>query len=312
MASSNIMTSSSCANTNSTAPIDITNNYDSTCDLKCEYTFKYPLTTLTLSNKGDYIYMTPEMSISPPVTYNANAYQVKEIRLYRNSLHTYAGQNADAELIIVHNNISGNGELLVCVPIMKSGTSGSSNTSGSSSMFDALISEMTKTANSVGQQTVFNNASFTLDKLVPMKPFFSYTGSLPYSPCSGSSYNYIVYNIDHAITMSKSAYKAFSKMIGVSQSQIQSGKGGLYYNKKGPKSSQGNEDEIYIECLPTGSSTEKILVEIDKSPESLFNFNISDAMNNGVVQILIGVILIVGIMEGGRRVLKNITTNNPN
>ena len=39
---------------NATAPIDITNNYDSTCDLKCKYSFKYPLSNLYLTNKEEY------------------------------------------------------------------------------------------------------------------------------------------------------------------------------------------------------------------------------------------------------------------
>ena len=93
---------------------------------------------------------------------------------------------ADAELFIVHNNIAGTGNLIICVPIII----GSSNID-TTSIFDDLMMKISNTANSVGKQTTLINNNFSLNKFIPNKPFFSYSGTLPYSPCNGI-YDYIV------------------------------------------------------------------------------------------------------------------------
>lgn len=277
---------------NATSPIDITNNYDSTCDLKCKYSFKYPLSNLNLTNKGSFLYIMPEIFNDSPVTYNSKKYNVRGIRLYRKSLHTYGGKNADAELLIIHNNVNGSDILIVSIPIMV----GSGNPK-SSSIFDTIISEVAKTANSVGKQTSLNNVSFTLDQLIPMKPYFAYNGTLPYSPFNGTN-SYIVYNIDNAISMSSSAFETFSNIIKESNSQINPVKNGLYYNEKGPTyySPTGKSDEIFIECLPTGSSGE-VLIEKNKTNETSFNTaNMKNIFNNKIFQgIFIAFLIILGI-----------------
>lgn len=296
---------------NATSPIDITNNYDSTCELKCEYGFNYPLTTLNLSNKGSYIYMTPENTNTPPVVYNSNKYNVKEIRLYRKSLHTFSGKKTDAEIVIVHNNTIGNGTLLVCVPIII----GSSNME-TSSFFDFLMSQMASTANSVGKQTRLTTSNFSLDKIVPKKSFFSYNGTLPYSPCNGS-YDYIVFNKNNAISMSNKAFKLFSNMISEHPYTIQQNKNGLFFNKTGPTLNPGNsktDDEIYIECLPTGSSGE-VLVKNESliSPfmnSILHNHALKDLFSSSLLKLIFGVIIILSLIYGLNFLLNVITKPN--
>jgi carbonic anhydrase len=277
---------------NATAPIDITNNYDSTCDLKCKYSFKYPLSNLNITNKRGFLYITPENFNESPVTYNSNKYNVRGIRLYRKSLHTYGGKNADAELLIIHNNVNGSDILIVSIPIMI----GSGNPK-SSAIFDTIITEVAKTANSVGKQTSLNNVTFTLDQLIPMKPYFSYNGTLPFSPFNGTN-SYIVYNIENAISMSSSAFDAFSNIIEESTSQTNPVKNGLYYNKKGPTyySPSGKPEEIFIECLPTGSSGE-VLIEKDKSKETVFNnATMKKIFDNKIFQgIFIALLIVFGL-----------------
>ena len=277
---------------NATSPIDITNNYNSTCDLKCKYSFKYPLSNLNLTNKGGFLYITPENFNDTPVTYNSNRYNVRGIRLYRKSLHTYGGKNADAELLIIHNNVNGSDILIVSIPIMV----GSGNPK-SSAIFDTIIAEVAKTANSVGKQTSLNNVTFTLDQLIPMKPYFSYNGTLPYSPFDGTN-SYLVFNIDNAISMSTSAFQSFSNIIAESTSQINPVKNGLYYNEKGPTyfSPSGISEEIFIECLPTGSSGE-VLIEKNKSNETVFNNQkIKNIVNNKIFQgIFIALLIILAL-----------------
>ena len=162
---------------NGTAPVNIVNNPEFICDLKCEYGFKYPQSGLNITNRGEYLSLKTDSSNSPPVTYNANKYEVSDMRLYHPSLHSYGGQKADAELIIVHNNVSTQGNLLVCVPILV-GTS--SSNADSLSLFDTIISEVAKTANSPGTKTTVNIPTFSIGKFIPQKPYYSYNGTLPY------------------------------------------------------------------------------------------------------------------------------------
>jgi carbonic anhydrase len=279
---------------NASSPIDITNNYDSICDLKCKYSFNYPLSNLILTNTGEYLSIIPESFNNPPVSYNSNKYNVTEIRLYQKSLHTYAGNNADAELLIIHNNVVGSDILIVSVPIMV----GVANPK-SSDIFDTIISEFAKTANSVGTQTTLNNVSFTLGQLVPMKPYFSYNGSLPFPPFDGIM-TYVVFNIDNAISMSGQAFQSFSNIIVQSSSPISPVQNGLYFNATGPTyySPSGSSDEIYIECLPTGSSGE-VLIQKDKGDQTSFNSSgssLSNIFNNKIFQgALVAFIIMLGL-----------------
>jgi len=275
-----------------TSPIDITNNYNDICIEKCKYSFKYPLSNLNITNKGGYIYITPENFNDSPVLYYSKKYNVRGIRLYRKSLHTYGGKNADAELLIIHNNVISSDILIVSIPIMV----GSGNPK-SSAIFDTLITEVAKTANSVGKQTSLNNVSFTLDDLIPMNPFFSYNGTLPFSPFNGTN-SFVVFNIANAISMSTAAFQSFSNIISESTSQIVPVQNGLYYNQKGPTyySPSGKSEEIYIECLPTGSSGE-VLIEKNKTTETVFNNQIMiNIFNNKIFQgIFIAFLIIIGL-----------------
>jgi carbonic anhydrase len=284
---------------NATAPVNIVNNTNSICDLKCEYSFKYPQTSLNIANRGEYISLKTDVSNSPPVTFNTSKYDVAEMRIYAPSLHTYNGKNTAAELIIIHNNVSSNGNLLVCVPMMT--VSNSSNTD-SSAIFDSIISEVAKTANSSGAKTTVNIPGFSIDKLIPLKPYYSYTGTLPYSPCNGE-YDYVVFSKDNFAFLSLSimAHKSLTKVITANGYSAQTNTNGVFFNKNGPTLPTVKGD-IYIECLPTGSAGEQ-LVPLAKSGDDLYSqtFNMDYfttlLKNNLIVQILIGIFLVLIIMK---------------
>lgn len=290
-----------------TSPINITNNYDNSCELKCDYKYKYGLSSITLTNKGQYAYMTVDNSMPGQVIYNSDNYQVKEIRLYRNSLHTYAGNNADCELIIVHTSLTG-GSLLVCIPVVLGNNS--ANNEGKS-IFDSIISEMSKTANSVSQQTVITLPTFTLDKLIPSSPFFSYSGTLPYPPSNGDN-DLIVFNKENALNISQRALDTFSQMISESAIPIQSvNSDGLFYNKKGPtpiSSGGGNNDGIYIECLPTGDSGEVLVNNKELTSDSLFGIGeINNIIKNPFFISFFGVLVVIGIIYLGKIILNTLS-----
>jgi len=291
---------------NATSPINITKNVDSECDLKCEYSYNYPTTNLLVSNRGDHLSFRTDPSKEAPVVFNANKYDVSEMRLYGPSLHTYGGKQTEAELIINHNNLSGNGSLLVCVPI----TIDNSITKASS-LFDTVISQVSKTATSAGQQTSVSLPTFTLNDIVPKKPYYFYKGTLPYSPCNGN-YNYVVFHKDDAITLTLSSLMKLSKLISAQSYKTHNVKGGLFYNKSGPKIHRANtgNDDIYIECKPTGADG-SIIVTKDTP---LFGDTITKKMLNKVVGnkimgILIGVALMFGLIKVASIVIDKISGN---
>jgi len=286
---------------NATAPVNIENNTGSICDLKCEYSFQYSNSSLNVANRGDYLSLKTDPSNNPPVTFNANKYDISEIRLYQPSLHAYRGKSAAAELIIVHSGVSSQGNLLVCVPIVL-GTASTSNPE-SSSVLDLIISEVAKTANSAGTKTSVNIPSFSVNKLVPVKPYFSYTGTLPYSPCSGQ-YDYIVYSQDSGafLSITGPAYKSLQQVISANSYSRQPNPGGVYYNKNGPTNGAGgSSNDIYIECSPTGSEGE-VLVPLTKNSAELFNTETVKQFftnNSWMMKVLIGLVIVVVLIKLG-------------
>jgi len=277
---------------NATAPIDITNNTSSVCDLKCNYSFNYPLSTINLTNRGEYLSIRVEKNSS---IFNAETYEIEEARLYRPSLHTYGGTKTDAELIISHNNTGGSGGLLVCIPI----TVGASS-SDSTSLLDSIMLDAAKTANSFGKQTIINISTFSFNKFIPTKPFYSYSGTLPYTPCN-SYYNYVVFSKDDSsVYMSPSAFKLLSKITTANTYSTKKNKGGLFYNKKGASTiSSDKGGDIYIECLPTGASGES-LVPLATSSSSLSNFDITgNVYSNTIISIIIGILLLLAVTKLG-------------
>jgi len=291
---------------NATAPVNIVNNPEFICDLKCDYSFKYPKSSLNIANRGDYLSLKTDVSNSPPVKYNASKYEVSEIRLYQPSLHNYSGKKADAEILIIHNNVSTQGNLLVCVPI-----SIGSNNPESLSMLDAIISEVAKTANSPGAKTTVNIPTFSLDKFIPKKPYYSYTGTLPYSPCNGE-YDYVVFSKDNdaSLSMSPDAYDSLKKIIITNAYDSKKNNKGVFFNKNGPSPFSGDKGDIYMECLPTGSEGES-LVPLAKSSEQMFNtVSIKQLLKNNLfIQVLIGILLILILTKLGGWLLESLTND---
>ena len=169
---------------NATSPINIIRQKADICDLKCNYQPNYKTTTITGSNKGEYLRYAFAPSNTPPVVFNSDQYNVSDMRLYSPSLHTYNGQQADGELIIKHTNVTQNEQLLVCIPIL----SGAS----SAGVADSIISQVALKAPAKNAQTDIRQPSFSISNLIPKSGFYNYTGTLPYSPCN-NKVQYVVF-----------------------------------------------------------------------------------------------------------------------
>lgn len=273
-----------------TAPIDISiSNIIGKCDLKCSYSFHYNNSSCIATNRGDYISISYDKSSSPPVLYNATGYDVQEIRLYIPSLHSYNNQKTDGELVIVHTSNTGTISLLVCIPIKSNNTS-----SKSALFFKTLIDTVASSAPSDGETTTVNIPKFNLDLLVPRKPFFSYSATEPYQPCS-ENVDYIVFGpLQGSLDMMPESLTKLQSIILSNPYDIKTGPN-LFYNERGPSVGGGGSGEIYIDCQPVGSSEEstEVVTDMGSSP---YPTTLSDWLKNPLVKLLLGSLLFIVIL----------------
>jgi len=275
--------------TDATAPIDISKDVVvGKCDLKCELSFKYNNSSCVATNRGDYISIAYDASSSSPVTYNTASYDVKEIRVYSPSLHSFNGTKSDGEFIIIHSSSSGSNPLYICVPIKSSNTG-----QASSKMLSAIIGTVSANAPAESETTTVAISRFNLNSFVPRKPFFSYTGSEPYQPCTTGAVEYIVFSSESAIGLSDKVMSALQSVITTNQYDIKPSPG-LFFNEKGPTNGTSSS-EIYIDCQPVGESEEETIIVTD-SGSSSDSLTMGDLMQNKFFQMFLGCIIFVIII----------------
>jgi carbonic anhydrase len=274
---------------NATSPIDISlSSITGKCDYKCAYSFNYNNSSCVATNRGDYLSLSYDNSSSHPVVYNASNYDVKEIRLYTPSLHSYSGSKTDGELIIIHNPITGAVPLLVCIPIKNNNTS-----SVSSLLFKTLVDTVANSAPADGESTTvpLGNQQFNLTDLVPKKPFFSYSATEPYQPCS-TNVNLIVYDsLTASLDIMSDTLTKLKSIIQSNDYDIKTGPK-LFYNEKGPNKSSGGD--IYIDCQPVGESEETTEIITDMGSTNSFK----DFLNNPYLKFILFGLLFVFILYG--------------
>lgn len=269
-----------------TAPIDISlSNITGNCQLKCSYSFTYNNSACIATNRGDYIKLSYDKSSSPPVLYNAMAYDVEEIRIYTPSLHSYSDLKTDGELIVVHRSNTGASPLLVCVPIKSNNTS-----SVSAVFFKNIIDTVADSANSDGESTTVIMPKYNLTAIIPRKPFFSYSATEPYQPCS-SSVDYIVFApLEASLDITPNTLTKLQTIIQSNPYDIKTGPS-LFFNEKGPGNG-GLGNDIYIDCQPVGESEETTDVVTDNS-ESL---TLEEFLKKPAVQVFLASLTFIIIL----------------
>ena len=274
--------------------IDISNkNISGKCDLKCAYNFNYEESNITATNNGIMLSLTYDNNKTPPVTYNNQKYTVSTIAIVSPSLHTFNGAKTDAEIIIQHAAVKGGPQFIVAVPIKSS-----SESSDGSYLLTEIISTASTNCPNEGEKTNLNISGFTLNKIVPTKPYYSYTDI--------TNDDWIVFGILDAIPLNSNTLATLQKII--KPNQIPMVGGNLFINKSGPNSTKVG-DGIYISCKPTGSSEEEIGVEYSKNSTS---YDLSNILNEPITklifQIIIGCILFIIVLLLFSFIYKWITT----
>jgi len=259
--------------------IDISNkNISGKCDLKCAYNFNYQESNITAKNRGVLINLTYDNSKTPPVTYNNQKYTVTGIIITSPSLHLFDGAKTDAEIIIEHAPVKGGPLLKIGIPIQSS-----SDSSVASKLLTEIIENTSKNSPSQDESTNIDIPGFTLNKIVPNKPYYSYTDK--------NKDDWIVFGILEAINLNNDTLSTLKKII--KPFPIPMIGGGLFVNSSGPNTTKVG-DGIYISCKPTGSSSEEIAVAYPKKATSHYFANIlENSDTKTIVQIVIGFILFI-------------------
>jgi len=279
--------------------IDISpKNVSGKCDLKCAYMFNYTESNLTAKNNGIVINLTPDETNVPPVLYNNEKYKVSKINIYSPSIHLFLGNKTQAELVVEHIPILGGNTLYVCVPIIQS-----SDTNTATTLLTEVIETVGKGAPSEPDSVNINLANFTLQNIIPTKPFYSYTSS-------ENSRDYIVFGKPSSIPLTESTIAILGNIISPFPIETKAEK--IFYNGKGPNSSGDISNQgIYISCQPTGSSEEEINVTSMKSEQvNDITTIINDPVTRAIINYILGSIIIIFIFYVFYKLLEYI--NNPN
>jgi hypothetical protein len=255
-----------------------TQNVEGKCDLKCSYNFNYPDSNTTARNYGTMIVLTYDNTSVQPVTYNNQKYTVSGISIVSPSIHTFNNTQAVGEIIIEHSPVTGGKQLYVGIPLKSS-----SESSEASNLITEVIQSVSNNAPSNGDSTNLNISGFTLQKIVPNKPFYSYTSS------DGTSIDWIVFGNLEAIPLSSTTLSTLNQMI---KPLVMTTPGiALYFNSSGPNTNKTVGQGIYISCKPTGSSTEETEVTYDKNTTSYNLSSLFDNSNNSTIKIIFGLFL---------------------
>jgi hypothetical protein len=219
------------------------------------------------------ISLTYDNSSAPQVVYNTQKYVVTKVYITSPSIHLFNGSFTDAEICIEHAPVKGGSMLSVGIPIKAS-----SESSTASVLLTEIINSVATNAPSQGDSTNLNISGFSLQKIVPNKPFFSYVDS-------NNNMDWIVFGVLDSIPLNSSTLSTLGKIIKPFTLPMMGN--GLFFNSTGPNSVSIGEG-IYIKCNPTGSSTEETGVEYAKNTPS---YDWSKMLESPVTQIIIQIFL---------------------
>jgi len=257
------------------------------CDLKCAYNFDYPTTNVIAYNEGIFIALRFDNQTSTPVTFNNTKYNVVQMLISSPSIHLFNGSKTAAELIIMHSPQNGGPYFSVCIPIVQS-----DNSSDASNLVTEIIQLVSSGAPATGETTTLSISNFTLNNIVPKKPFYNFNSTLLGGSC-------IAYGNTFAIPLSQTTLSKLTSIIkpfNISDTND----GELFINSNGPNQTSSS-DGIYISCSPTGNSEETTDTTSNtttntNSSSSGFSFDIKKYAS--ILWILLFIVIIIVIIAG--------------
>ena len=236
-------------------PLDIVRQQTDKCELKCKLWYNYGNSSCLLTNKKDRISIVYDGQSD--IMFNSVPYKPTEIQIFKPSIHMYDGENADAELIILHTG--GQNGLQICIPITMSQQM---TTNTGSQILEELIENAPTTSGAI----TVNIPDFNANYLIPKCAYFSYAGgkingnSITGFTCSESAaqVQYVVVHQRHgSITLKKETLDTLGTLITDHFMPYYTGKS--FYNEIGTTQNGFSGDgQIYIDCQPTDADSELV------------------------------------------------------
>jgi len=303
-------------------PMNIKSSYKTDtnkCSNKCAYSFSYPTSKLTLTNSSTHLDLDYDNGSSAPVLFNNEKYEVYKIHILNTPLHYYDGTGGFGEVLIYHISNDGGKPLIVSIPIVNN-----DNLSTATSGLKKILALANTNSQEVGDSFTLNTDTFSLNDFVPATgvPFYTYNGvNLVSSSFFGSEEtHYITYSNEHGIGIDDNSKDILNKLIDSSLFDIGANpttsspddeeiKSNIFYNETGAQS-YIDEDEIYIDCKPTGSEGSETTFKY--KPDTIlggitlerYEF-VMDLLYNGILALIVTFILwmlptfITSVMNGG-------------
>jgi len=255
------------------------------CNYKCDLAFNYTVSSCPVSHQSTSLSIKYDTTTVPAVTYNYIKYNATNIDISSPSYCFYNGNRAPGEIAIYHTSVDSNYTLVIVIPIIES-----NNLTDASMFLSNIISGVSSSAPTIGNQTTINLNNFSLNAFVPKKPFYTFNYS--------ESFNIVAFGLDGAISLSKTnlttlasfftSDRKLTDTIPKDQKQIK-----MYKNTVGPSTEAAGD--IYIDCKPVNESEETTNVPTKKVYD--YGFTMNDIINNKTfLAIFVSLVIVAFLM----------------
>jgi hypothetical protein len=191
--------------------------------------------------------------------------------------------------------------LLVIIPISAAGVA-----SNASSILQNIVSAVSTNAPSQGNNTAQGINEFTLNDVIPMKKFYTYS--------LNGMMDVISFGIGDAIYISSDTLNKLQQCITPTKEAFPAAE--LFINRDGPSTGDFGGSDIYIDCQPTGSSEETQNVVNIKAPiNNDISSNVLAFLFNPVVMLILSSIIfviVILIIYKGLKYISGDTGSPPN
>lgn len=212
------------------------------------------------------------------IKYKGTTYVLKSCKLYKPSIHKIDGKSSVAELVLWHQHISTNSNLLICIPVKI-------NVTGTTS-FGTLIT----------QPKVAVPNFDSPKKFIPNGEFYSYTAR-NFTNCSNSDpVEYIVFSSSN-VTITQTELK----MVPATSFPTMSNPNTVVYKHTRQTSNKPtitfNDDNVYIDCQPIDAPEEGTIAAVASKMPAPPSINFSRLKYNKFAQmLLVFIVIMVGIV----------------
>lgn len=294
------------------------------CRLKCNYRFDYPKDSQVLVENAGQAGLMINTGVNvpkvTPVKYNGNDYNPAAVVFQPVwGLFKIRGRYPRGMIMIPHIPKVEGPFLIVCIPL----TTGSVNNAGG--LVSDVIRGGMREAPRSGTKTNLKLRGYSLNVLVPKKPFYSFqlkggmVDLIVFDEGASIEYGLWKKYLSFTAGQNLNSWMRRDKYVSKIQNQpsfINAKDGSLFYNKDGAKGltyGDGTND-VYIVCEPTDQAEDNVFVKMENYVEQMgFDFfsgeggDDKNIMNNPWFQaflLLVVILVFYGIVFGAIKYLK--------